>query len=199
MELSESKPASSGRLIAVIVVIGLLAGAGLGLLVFRGNPAAPAATTSGASVETAAGGRVGLAVGDIAPDFTLRDAVTGQEVTLSDYRGRPVLVNFWATWCAPCRLEMPFIEAAYQGHRDEGLAVLAVDADEPQQAVVAFGKELGLSFNLLLDPGSKVQDLYRIRGYPSSYFVAPDATLAAIHVGVMTEGQVAENLALIVP
>lgn len=196
MEYSSTSTKSSTRIVGAIIVVGLLVGAGLGLLVFRGNPAAtPAAVQPVAPADAVAG----LGVGNVPPDFTLSDAVTGEEVSLYGLRGQPVLVNFWATWCGPCRLEMPAIEAAFQQHQADGFAVLAVDFDEPAPAVVAFGEELGLTFNLLLDPGGKVQDLYRIRAYPSSYFIAPDGAIAGVHLGVMTEGQLADNLALILP
>ena len=94
---------------------------------------------------------------------------------------------------------MPFIEAAYQQHRGQGFTVLAVDFDEPQQTVFDYAKELGLNFNLLLDPGGEIQNLYRIRAYPSSFFVNSDGTIAEIHMGVMTESQLAGNLELILP
>ena len=108
--------------------------------------------------------------GSIAPDFRLQN-LEGEEVQLSDFRGHPVLINLWATWCGPCRLEMPAIQDRFELYKEDGLVVLAVDFDEPASAVQDFRDELGLTFQILLDPGANVQNLYRNRNYPSSFFV----------------------------
>jgi peroxiredoxin len=134
--------------------------------------------------------------GALAPDFKLA-GVDGHSRQLDALRGKPVLVNFWATWCEPCRLEMPAIQARYQRFHEAGLEVLAVDFDEPKTEVVSFGDELGLTFPLLLDPGGKVQSLYQVRGYPSSFFIDRAGVVQVVQIGVMTEGQLDRNLAAI--
>lgn len=131
-----------------------------------------------------------------APDFSLIN-IQGELVKLSDFRGQPVLINFWATWCGPCRIEMPTIQDRFERHRDEGFVVLAVDFDEPQEDVATFGEELGLTFNLLLDPGGKIQNLYRVLGYPTSYFVDSNGIIKVQHIGIMTEGQLDDYLSQI--
>jgi peroxiredoxin len=131
-----------------------------------------------------------------APDFLLTNT-HGEQVRLSELRGQPILINFWATWCAPCRIEMPAIQARYEAYEDRGLIVLGVDFDEPLEDVQAFGEQLGLSFDLLLDPGGEVQGLYRVRGYPTSFFVGRDGIIQVQHIGVMTEGQLDDYLAQI--
>ena len=108
-------------------------------------------------------------VGAIAPDFTLVNTI-GDEVTLSDHRGQVVMINFWATWCPPCRQEMPGIESRYQQHRGS-LEVLAIDNDEALEQVLSFTEEFELSFDPLLDPGAKVQIQYQVRAYPTTVFV----------------------------
>lgn len=105
-----------------------------------------------------------------APDFTLQSD-DGQTITLSDLRGQVVVLNFWATWCPPCRAEMPALEEVYQARREDGLVVLAVDQAESQSQVSAFREELALTFPLLLDPGYVVSDEYRIRLLPSTFFI----------------------------
>jgi cytochrome c biogenesis protein CcmG/thiol:disulfide interchange protein DsbE len=142
------------------------------------------------------GGSAAPLQGAAAPNFTLAD-VSGADHRLSALRGHPVLINFWATWCEPCRLEMPSIQARYQRYREAGLEVLAVDFDEPKDGVTAFGRELGLEFPLLLDPGGAIQRLYQVRGYPTSYFVDRQGVIQVVQIGVMTEGQLDRNLAAI--
>lgn len=129
-----------------------------------------------------------------APDFNLQ-SVAGETIRLSDLRGQPVLINFWATWCAPCRIEMPALQDRFETYTEEGFAILAVDFDEPAEAVLAFGEEFGLTFDLLLDPGGKIQDLFRIRGYPTSFFLDEQGVIKVVHIGVMTEGQLDGYLA----
>lgn len=130
-----------------------------------------------------------LKVGDAAPDFSLQD-LNGETVKLSQFRGRPILINFWATWCGPCRLEMPEIEAAYRAYREQGFIVLAVDVQEPPEDVRAFVDELGLSFVPLLDAAGAVFDLYQVRALPTSYFIDRQGRISAVHLGPMTGEQV---------
>jgi peroxiredoxin len=134
--------------------------------------------------------------GGLAPDFTLQ-TVAGETVQLTDLRGQPVLINLWATWCAPCRLEMPAIQERFERYQDEGLVVLAVNFDESAEQVEAFRDELGLTFDLLLDPGAEVQQLYLNRSYPASFFIDAEGVIQVHHLGVMTEGQLDQNLATI--
>jgi peroxiredoxin len=105
-----------------------------------------------------------------APDFTLQSD-RGQSFGLADLRGQVVVLNFWATWCPPCRAEMPALEEVYQARRSDGLVVLAVDQAEAPSLVSAFREELALTFPLLLDPGYVVSDDYRVRLLPSTFFI----------------------------
>lgn len=128
-----------------------------------------------------------------APDFEL-EAITGERVRLSYYHGNPVLINFWATWCYPCRLEMPHIQSRFEQYRPD-LVVLAVNFDEPIEDVEPFVDELRLTFEVLLDPGGEVQNLFRVRGYPTSFFVDADGVVRVLHIGFMTEEQLDGYLA----
>ena len=121
-------------------------------------------------------------VGAAAPDFTLKD-LTGANVRLSDLRGQVVLANFWATWCGPCRIEMPTIQERYN---DGGFAVLAINFDESTDKIQDFVDGAELTLFILLDPGGKIQELYRVRGYPSSYFIDADGVIQFIHIGEMS-------------
>ncbi|MGH7775298.1 MAG: redoxin domain-containing protein [Candidatus Binatia bacterium] len=105
-----------------------------------------------------------------APDFTLRD-VQGNSVSLRDLRGRVVFLNFWATWCPPCRIEMPSMERLYRRLRDRGLVMLAVDRGETRKQVATFMKDFQLSFPALLDVDGTVSSLYRVSALPTTYLI----------------------------
>ncbi len=111
-------------------------------------------------------------VGHPAPDFILPN-LQGKPVRLSDFRGKKaVFINFWATWCPPCRLEMPTMEKAYKQYRGRGLEILAVSIDAgPESVVRNFMQEFGLTFPVLLDPESEVLYLYRLFSIPASFLI----------------------------
>jgi cytochrome c biogenesis protein CcmG/thiol:disulfide interchange protein DsbE len=119
-----------------------------------------------------------------APDFTL-ETLDSDQVSLSDLRGKAVLVNFWASWCPPCRAEMPAIEKVYRTYKDLGLEVLAVNTTNQDEvdAASAFVQELGLTFPIPLDRTGAVSASYTLHGLPSSYFVDPDGVIRSVVVG----------------
>ncbi len=113
-----------------------------------------------------------------ASDFYLRD-LDGELVRLSDFRGKVVLLNFWATWCPPCRKEMPAMQQLYQVYKDKGLEIVAVSVDTASTGEVrAFVEELGLTFPVLHDRDSLVSRLYSNPGVPSSYLINAQGKLA---------------------
>lgn len=119
-----------------------------------------------------------------APDFTLKTAA-GETYTLSELRDQAILVNLWATWCPPCRAEMPTIEKIYQEYKDEGLIVLGVDMtyqDDPS-AVIPFAKEYALTFPILLDETGNVASAYQLRSLPSSYFINRAGIIQEVVIG----------------
>ena len=146
---------------------------------------------------SACGGSASSGPGDKAPDFTLEE-LGGQEITLNQLRGQPVMLNFWATWCVPCREEMPLIEEAYHKHGEAGLEVLAINFGDSSKAAEAFATEKKLSFPVLLDEDSKVTKLYGVRGLPVSVFIDSEGTIVDRHTGALTENQLAGYLEKIV-
>jgi peroxiredoxin len=132
-----------------------------------------------------------LVVGDKAHDFELFD-FDGNKVSLSEFQGQPVIVNFWATWCAPCRVEMPELQKAFDNYQDEGLIILALDQDETvDRAREFFYDEMELSFIPLLDDNSAVSTAYSsLSVLPTTYFLDPDGIVSAIHHGPLTLGQI---------
>ena len=113
----------------------------------------------------------GIEVGDRAPEFSAPD-MTGREVAFSDHLGEVVLVNIWATWCGPCRVEMPPIQEAFSRYKDQGFTVLAVSIDAGpgyREKVEAFVSEYGLDFPVLLDPESSISRLLQTVGVPETF------------------------------
>jgi peroxiredoxin len=131
--------------------------------------------------------------GYMAPDFTLEN-LDGSAVRLSEWRGKPVLINFWATWCGPCEVEMPAIEAIYTAQRETGFVVLAIAVDDSAENVQRFAEKHGLSFQPLLDDGMVARD-YLVFGLPTSFFVGVDGTITDVHTGMLTEKEIEEYLA----
>ena len=141
-----------------------------------------------------------LAPGQPAPDFVAH-GLDGISIALRDYRGRPVIINFWATWCAPCRQEMRALQTVYDAHKAAGLTVLAVSQDQEGKvdAVRAYCTTLGITFQPLLDPDGHVATHYNVFLLPSTVFLHPSGTVAAVHLGAMTPAQIEQYLRDILP
>lgn len=141
-----------------------------------------------------------LQAGDLPYEFSLKD-LDGNTVVLSQFIGRPLLINFWATWCGPCRIEMPELQSVFEEYGDsEDFLILALDQDESAEDVAAYFDELGLTFQPLLDEGNQTAKSYGLQGtLPASIFVDPDGEVTVVHRGVMTRGQIEEFLAETIP
>jgi peroxiredoxin len=127
------------------------------------------------------------------PDFTLKD-LRGKEWSFKDLRGQVVLVNFWATWCPPCRKEIPDLMKIYQQYQSKGLIVLAI-SDEDAGKVEPFMRERKVPFPVLLDPGRKVNDMFVVEGIPKSFVYNREGQLVAQSIEMRTEKQFLEMLA----
>ncbi len=126
-------------------------------------------------------------------DFTLTD-LQGETWKLSDLRGKVVLVNFWATWCPPCRKEMPDLEALYNRFKDKGLVILAI-SDEEAEKVQPFITERKITYPVMLDPGRKVNELFQVEGIPKSFVYNREGKLVAQSIDMRTQGQFLQMLA----
>jgi peroxiredoxin len=135
-----------------------------------------------AQYPTESGQSTDARVGSPAPDFELDD-LDGNRVKLSDLRGRPVVLNFWATWCGPCRVEMPAIEQVYQTYREQGVVVLGVDVQEPPAKVSEFVKNGNFSWRFALDSRGEVMRQYRVVGLPTSVFIDKDGVFRDVVIG----------------
>jgi thiol-disulfide isomerase/thioredoxin len=143
-----------------------------------------------------------LVGGNSAPNFTL-PSIDGQPISLSDYAGRPVWINVWASWCAPCRAEMPDINAVYQDVRasqtagDQGLALLTVSIGEEPGAVRKYLDSTKYDLTVLVDPTFNLTEQYRITGLPTHYFVGADGVIRALHIGPLKPAAMRTMLAKI--
>lgn len=117
-----------------------------------------------------------------APDFTLR-TLAGERVRLSELRGKVVFLNFWATWCPPCREEMPSMERLHRHFRNRGLAMLAVSVDDNAATVRSFVEAHGVTFPVALDPEARTPTLYGVTGYPETFIIDANGVLVRHVIG----------------
>ncbi len=166
---------------------------------------APAA--SGAADPSLANGTAvdGVGVGRPAPDFVgakgtepLLVDLDGHPIRLHDFAGRPLWIVFWATWCTPCQQEAGDIRALYDAHRDDGLAVLAIDIQEPAAAVREYALSHDLDYPIGLDPRAEVRALYGGWALPSHFFLDGDGTIRDRYLGQMTRQLMEEHLRAII-
>jgi len=141
------------------------------------------------SGETAANRQPGIERGQQAIDFEIVSD-EGSTTSLADLRGQVVLLNFWATWCGPCRTEMPEFEAVYQANQKDGLTVVAVNNRESAAEIAGFRGALGITFPMALDPDGAVQDLYAVRQYPTTLLIDREGMIVTRRVGALTAAEV---------
>lgn len=145
--------------------------------------------------ETTQSKEIGLAVGDFAPDFELL-TLEGETVRLSDYRGQRVFVNFWATWCPPCRAEMPDMQKLY-AEQDVPVEILAVNltsTEKNKENVKNFVADFDLTFSILMDTNSAVADKYKVQAYPTSYMIDSEGRISFVAPGAMNQELMAREV-----
>lgn len=138
-------------------------------------------------------------VGDMAPDFKLQN-IDKQIVSLSDFRGSPVLINFWATWCIYCLYEMPFLEQVNEEWADKGLVILAIDKGESPARVKAFLENNDLSLLVLLDTNEKIARKYNVLYIPTTFLIDKDGIIQEKIIGAFpSKGAIERRLSKIIP
>ncbi len=132
-------------------------------------------------------------LGYLAPDFTLED-LTGQKVSLSSFRGKPVFLNFWASWCPPCRQEMPELQEFHQRYGEQ-IALVGINWGETADTVREFLARMGVTYLNLLDPRGTAFVLYKLTGIPESFFIDPEGYVRGVWIGPLTVEQLVQGFA----
>ena len=179
--------AAAGVLLAAVAMVGILQNR------FSWNfiPS----TSLGREVNTEKESSAFSQAGKPAPDFEL-NSMDGSKVRLSDFRGHPVLINYWATWCPPCREELPIIQERLEKYAPD-LVVLAINAGEDPETVENYIAQNDFSFQVLLDPEWKAEALFGIYAYPTSVFIDREGLIQGRYVGGMSEDILDDHLKLI--
>ncbi len=125
---------------------------------------------------------IGNRIGFTAPDFTL-PTVDKREISLSDYRGKPVILNFWATWCGPCRYEVPAFKAFSEKYTADDVVVIAVNTQDDPDSALGYAKADGLKFVIPVDPRGTVANMYNVRGLPTTFFISETGIITSIKIG----------------
>jgi peroxiredoxin len=168
--------------LAIIAAISLIIGVSLGAVILLSRPTTPGASNAPA--------RTG--VGAPAPDFTLTQ-LDGKTVKLSDLRGKKVLLNFWATWCVPCKTEMPDLMAAQKRLEGKNAVILGVGGAEKTEAIRKYIDENHITYPIPVDETGTVSDAYRITSLPTSIFIDSTGTIQLIKLGQVTQDQVVDQ------
>lgn len=165
---------------------------------------APQGNGPGASFYRVGEQTQGLRIGDLAPELAAADGtngltdLAGQPVTLASLKGRPVWVIFWATWCPPCQTETPDIQRTWEAYRSAGLAVVAIDIQEPAEPVADYARTYGLTYTIGLDATASIMKTYAVFGLPTHYFIDREGVVRDRYFGPLTGAQMRERIGPIV-
>jgi len=182
--------ASKGRRAGGVVRVALLVLIGVGLnrpLINRIQ-----------ELEAAFGRQAGTRAGQAAPDFTLQQ-FDGGVFRLTDHRGQGVVLNFWASWCTPCRAEMPYFETTYRTYQERGVIFLGVAVQDNAESARAFLRELGITYPSGLDEGNEIALRYQLVGLPTTVFIAPDGKVIRKQTGAISDDQLVTFVEEITP
>lgn len=184
-EQRKPKPKRRAALPLIVAGAGLMLIAGAAILLQPGLQPEPAASSTSDNDVGGFESVIPAAVEITAPELQLTN-LDGKTESLADYRGQIVLVNNWATWCPPCRAEMPELEAYYQTHKNDGFVLIGIDAADPIEQVKTFVEEYGLTFPIWLDPTMKALDAFKTNSLPSSFVIDKTGTIRLAWTGAIS-------------
>jgi cytochrome c biogenesis protein CcmG/thiol:disulfide interchange protein DsbE len=150
----------------------------------------------GLALAVRAGSTTPTTIGSVAPDFSLTD-LDGNPVRLADLRGRPVIVNFWASWCGPCVEEFPLLREVAEAHADDGLAIIGIVYQDRVESARSFMATHGGTWAAAMDPDDRVAQAYKIFAPPETYFIGRDGRIVARHIGQFTADSLEDKVAAI--
>ncbi|MFZ5813825.1 MAG: TlpA family protein disulfide reductase [Bacillota bacterium] len=195
--MSETKKPSRQRMAALLLVLMIIAAGCGGSRQPEPEQPEPAAAQppAGEAPRGPVKGAVKPIPGYLAANFTATDVFTGEKLSLADLKGQVVFLNFWATWCPPCKAEMPEMEELHQAMGDKvRIIALGADAREPAEKMAAFAKAMGLSFTIAYDRGLAME-AYQVQGIPTSFFIDANGVIRARHSGPLTREKMEEYIA----
>lgn len=131
--------------------------------------------------------------GSVAPNFTLQ-TLADDALSLSDFQGKGIVLNFWATYCQPCLAEMPALQRQYERYKEQGIVVLGVNTGESAATVSGYIRRLEVNYPIVLDPGYQVVKQYQVGPIPHTLFIYPDGKVKNIIIGEMTEDMIEKNM-----
>lgn len=166
----------------LLLVGGAFIGSALYLQGRMPSVAFPQQGDTGALLATPAAGSGVPQAGMIAPDFTVQ-TLDGASMKLSDFRGKPVMLNFWASWCGPCTAEMKNIESVFQKHTNEDIVILGVNQGEGSSTVKGYAELWKLHFRLVRDEDAEASHLYQVRALPTTVFIDAQGKISDVHIG----------------
>ncbi|MFC4599120.1 redoxin domain-containing protein [Cohnella hongkongensis] len=135
-----------------------------------------------------------LAKGDMPPDFRLAD-LNNEVHEMKDYAGKPLIINFWGTFCPPCRNEMPALQSQYDKWKGQGLELVGINLSEDRLTAESFIRQVGVHFPILLDKDKKTERQYGLKQYPTTFFIAPTGEIQEVVIGgVLTEEEIEERI-----
>lgn len=146
------------------------------------------------SCENKSGSPGGNEPGAPAPGFTLDSLSDGRVVSLSDFRGKPVVLNFWATWCGPCRQEMPIFESVWKEYKDKDVVFLGIDVQDDDDNARGFLERTGITYTNLYDPSGKVSGMYGVAALPATFFIDANGKIKAKNYGSLSGSEGKEEL-----
>lgn len=183
---SETPPKRRSRVATILPLLLAVVAVGLAAKLFIDSQDASSVSLPGAVTSP-----YKFTAGMPAPEFTLQSA-EGSQVSLADFRGKKVVVNFWATWCPPCRSEMPDMEQIHKERND--VVVLAVNVQEAKPPVRDFADKYGLTFRIPMDTAGEVTKTFGIQSLPTTFFIDPEGNVASFNMGALNKSAIARRL-----